>query len=644
MAALFGVASVAVALQHQRDAKPDTVILPTPSASEAAVGDVRALCGPWLVRPAHDGVTEVIDGARRLAFSDRGEVSVATSNAHANIVLALPSADGWLFVDRAGFVERSDHFLGRLQPVGSFPSCFREFIPAPRDTLAAIDDQGRLWMTDARNPPRIAPVPGRILRAAFLEGPVGAAVLWDGRLAQTRDGGRTWVMVDLGLEVARHVYATTQGIVVTTTSGERLVGREGEVDRTLPARRVGPPRVECSNELREIVRRVPDRGQRVQRVASHTRAEFCTPPGLRAWRHRFEPTGSRVYACAPLSPRPPTASPREQLSLERLLPLGTENGTTAWGRVPSDNQNGATQQVEWRGVDSSGLFYEFTRPGQWFSAPERRGGLRLIASSRQGVLIYWRESPVPPLYWGTTGGDFRPVPAQFTSDGAGEQAPEHSSVVLPDGGVVVSMGHSTDANGTAGSVFIVGPDGLLRGRRGYLSAGDVRPLAALWGDVPGVVVADVRDRGALRFLSVDGTVERALRALDWTQMPACSDGAVSGAVVHFRPVSADVLRFGTESGWTDAVDVMDAEVEISPESACVRAWTVQSREGASGNHEPMRLVAAPGDRFVGPTECRLRPDSDAIAAARMHPEMSLGRGSERYRIDVRRCTDGDFAY
>lgn len=167
------------------------------------------------------------DGTRGIAEGLRAEVqgsSVTLSEPGPTVQSqATEVADGWIF---EGFVGNhpvlfaSERFTGTLRPIGRVPAGVGGLSDDSRGRAVLLaHEHGALWMADGHGITRVESLPGPVRDAAFEDAGHGAAVLRDGALHETRDGGTTWRRVALASDLALSVAYDGSALRVATNRG-----------------------------------------------------------------------------------------------------------------------------------------------------------------------------------------------------------------------------------------------------------------------------------------------------------------------------------------------------------------------------------------------------------------------------------------
>ena len=203
---------------------------PAPVAPATPTEVLSRSCG----EPAHD-----VDGAHFFVCGRRAEVRegralFAEDEFDKHYLEAYEAADGWVFFSMLdGLVARADTFTGALHPLGRFVSGASS---SPSRGRAAFVARGSLWLSDGRTLTR-AEVPGAaVASAAFADASIGAAVLDDGALVMTADGGARWSSIDLGGDRALRVWYD-DGLRVALALRDVLLGADASLTTVSRARR-----------------------------------------------------------------------------------------------------------------------------------------------------------------------------------------------------------------------------------------------------------------------------------------------------------------------------------------------------------------------------------------------------------------------
>ncbi|MEZ4394357.1 MAG: hypothetical protein R3A48_25065 [Polyangiales bacterium] len=192
----------------------------------------------------------------------------------------------WRFASVDGTLYESGEFLGPLRPVGALPGRVREPVGAAqrwgRGALALVDERGDCWIDDGEGPPRRA-VFSRARHAVALDARTVLAVVEPGRVAISRDGGRTERTLAMPEGAAWSVGLDAVGAFVRGTRGDFRLEGEALVAAELPpaptpaaVRRPMPP--------------LPERADRIARfregfaVVVGDRVEVRSTPTARATR------------------------------------------------------------------------------------------------------------------------------------------------------------------------------------------------------------------------------------------------------------------------------------------------------------------------------------------------------------------------
>ncbi len=169
-----------------------------------------------------------------------GRVSLAGDATAQPIVRAAETEGGWVFLAADGLVAVSEGFTGPLRALGSTaPPARRSFGVRASSGRAAIVADGALWTSDGRSLAAVDVLGRRVVEASFLDASFGAAVLADGALAFTSDGGARWALVPLDGDVALDV-RTEGGLHVDLLHGGATLRRDGTLAPTTPASAPSP--------------------------------------------------------------------------------------------------------------------------------------------------------------------------------------------------------------------------------------------------------------------------------------------------------------------------------------------------------------------------------------------------------------------
>ncbi len=177
------------------------------------------------------------DGLR--AEADDAGVRFARQRLLGSLLAAVDLGDAWVFVTWRGVVARSATFLGDVVRVGEAEAPAR-VQAATRGRLAIVAEGGALYVTDGRTVSAAGPTRAPVVVAAFASERFGAAVLTDGGLAATSDGGASWHDVDLGREAAFDVYCAPSALRVRTSRGWSAL---------TPEHRLSPPEHDDGDSL-----------------------------------------------------------------------------------------------------------------------------------------------------------------------------------------------------------------------------------------------------------------------------------------------------------------------------------------------------------------------------------------------------------
>ncbi len=162
------------------------------------------------------------------------EVFFADERPAARIIGAARNARGWTFATIDGQLWAADEFLGELRFMSQIAGEIQ--VNPSAGMLVAIDESLSVTLCDGVATSRW---PAEATRsAAFVDERFGAAVLADGRVKVTFDGGRTERELSLEAGAARAVELVSGSLVLQTSDGLRAIAP----DATLaPAQRVAAP-------------------------------------------------------------------------------------------------------------------------------------------------------------------------------------------------------------------------------------------------------------------------------------------------------------------------------------------------------------------------------------------------------------------
>lgn len=188
-------AAVFAALNACSGATVSAVRAPAPAAPQAPVAPTEVLTRGCEVGPSAVDERHFLLCGQRIEVRDE-RVVFADDETADRLQWAVEASDGWVFITYDNLVVRSDEFTGALRPLGRFEGGFA--VMSHSRGRAAILARSELWLSDGRTLAR-ADVLGRpVISVAFFDAMNGAAVLNDGSLAITADGGARWNSVDLG--------------------------------------------------------------------------------------------------------------------------------------------------------------------------------------------------------------------------------------------------------------------------------------------------------------------------------------------------------------------------------------------------------------------------------------------------------------
>lgn len=130
---------------------------------------------------------------------------------------------GWIFsgyADGRSVLFASERFTGTLRRIGRVPAGVGSMSDDSRGRAVLLaHEHGALWTSDLHGITQVVSLPGPVASAAFNDANRGAAVLRDGVLHETRDGGATWRRVSLGSDLALHVTHDGSALRVATNRG-----------------------------------------------------------------------------------------------------------------------------------------------------------------------------------------------------------------------------------------------------------------------------------------------------------------------------------------------------------------------------------------------------------------------------------------
>lgn len=576
--------------------------------------EVPSNASGWIVRDLPGSPREVVLGPKRFTESPTGAIAVAGERFEGNIVAAVPVAAGWVFIDDRGTVARSESFVADLQPIGSFPC---GFIVAESSVGRAVivDDTGALWATDGAIPLARLQVGEPVLDAAFFDVDHGGAVLRDGRVRLTADGGRTWSAYDLGSDVAWGTTWTSSGLLVETTRGTLVLHWSGALvssDEEIQAR----GRVQLVYGLMDLenrMRAMPDQGRTFR--AGPTIARCADPSGSPTPAIRHE----SAYRCT--QPRPPRALPDVAQSSGFQGRLFSNPNTLSHARLEVRRGTAAEAwlRARWAGVDSRGSFSgAAASPGTWSTDGsgdlEYGWDVQLVAGWRDGLLVLYCDSAEHcALARGGRGTGFHPIAEPFLRVRRSTIEAGAIAFPRPDGSVfvVLNLGRGRSHREarqlpgrpthdvTPGVGLVVERDGTVRVRRGYL---EVRhAIAGVVGGRPGLGLDD--GTGGLRFDPLDGSASVRLPGIDWEQVGACPPRQAPAQVLLFANARS-VGVFLNDTGAADDEPLYPElmQVEMSATGSCLHSFSVLL-PSETGSLAWGLVTAAPGDRFTGDLHC-----------------------------------------
>lgn len=257
-------AAVVAALTACSGATVNAVRAPAPAVREAPAAPTEVL-----TRSCESGL-ETVDSTHFLLCGQRIEVRderavFADDETADRLQWAVEASDGWVFLTDNNLVLRSDDFTGALRPLGRLDGGFAVMFHTRG--RAGIIARGELWLSDGRTLSR-ADVLGRpVIGVAFFDAARGAAVVSDGSLARTTDGGARWTSVDLGGDRALSLWFDrtmtvrlalrsvtlmpdgTLGLASPTASAEPESTATATVSAALAERRVGFDRVYLTDDV-----------------------------------------------------------------------------------------------------------------------------------------------------------------------------------------------------------------------------------------------------------------------------------------------------------------------------------------------------------------------------------------------------------
>jgi hypothetical protein len=593
--AVFAIRQVRVAPPTSAEPVRAVAALPWPTQAHA-----------WTVHRESDGARQILFGPLRLHESARHAIEVAPVRFEASLVAAVPVTIGWVFVAADGTVAASAGFLDAPRPLGVFPCDFK----VPRDSVGravVLGEDGSLWTTTGAGPLSRSPLPGAARAAAFMDSLHGAAVLRDGRVMLTADGAQHWDLHRIARDVAWNVSPERGGIAIDTTGG-RQVYRWDTAATPAASEAARPQRTQVTREVEGRLR--PFINSRHETFHASGTVARCAPSSVGP-----EPslaTEPRRYTCHADRPLPslmllPLAFQRNVDATDLLT--GTEAGPVRgrFWRTRPDRTGETLVRMTWMGVDELGTFHGVTHPsggGLGVHWPiEQRGPLRVEASSRRGVLVRTHDlAGAPVLAWGTSARPFVRVRDAFVEIGLSGM--RSFFVPSPDGGVVAVFSSPLFEEGRetwstryaergpqVGVGLTLGPDGAVRGRRGFVGDDPGLMMIGRDGASVGPVVRDNSEPPRWRLLSVEDGRTAALPSIRWEHIAACAAGRGGGPTLSaaYPPIALE--RAGASAA---ATVVSRAELEVLPDGeVCVRTLSLSGR----------RLTALAGDRFEGALRC-----------------------------------------
>lgn len=181
----------------------------------------------------------MVDTVRAVITGDGPSATVAIAHERPvrEWIAASKRGAGWSFLSADGTAWVADDFLGPLRFVGESTGFPRT--PAPSSgALAWVDDELLSWVSDGA---RVVRWPAdATVSVAFADERFGAAVLSDGRVLLTADGGESSRAVSLDTSVAASSVRSHRGsLLLHTSQGLRALARDGAV---LPSDAVVAPR------------------------------------------------------------------------------------------------------------------------------------------------------------------------------------------------------------------------------------------------------------------------------------------------------------------------------------------------------------------------------------------------------------------
>jgi hypothetical protein len=561
-----------------------------------------------------DGSQHIVRGTERYAVSPSGTV-LATERFTTPIISSVAVDRGWVFVTGDGSLYRATSFLATPEGIGRFTCPFHTALHTVGRAVL-IDAAGGLWTTDGAGPPVRTWLDGKVLHAAFQDGVHGAAVMDDGRLLLTVDGGARWTPFALGAEVAWDTSLVAEGVMVETTTGTRIVRWSREGTSLIPGTALG---------VRSPVQVELDTSPRWARAIPPVEAQSaCT------WR--IQPPGPEVlprrrYLCGP---GPLVSTPEPSHDGRWLLgdPVSARAGAE-WSRTWHDEHGDSRMRVGWRGADEAGEYTATTDPqGVGLEGAFGHGiqptGESFLAASRRGALLLLVRSEARGytnvLAWGRTDGTFTVVESSLVRGSGHDRL---GSMATPDGGVVFLRGlHGSHAEiswerasaGFVRSTPYVGmswrldASGSIVSRRGFLTYGAGSPWVGRVRDHAGPVVRRPDDQHRLWLLPLDGSTPRSLPATRWDEAPTCVEVDPNAAVVDVMRAPIDLIQEHPETGREIASEVVDAEIEVHETHACIRwASTQWQRWPLDRQSLVVAMSGRAGDRFEGSMHCRPAP-------------------------------------
>lgn len=542
----------------------------------------------WVAGTTEDGAVAIVRRDARLAAS-RGPARSAPVRFAANVAGVTRVAGGWVFVTADGSVARADSFLGEPRDLGRLPCAFR-VDRVSRGLATAVDADGALLTTDGAAPFARVATPALVRAAAFATASFGAAILRDGAVIATRDGGRSWRAVDLRGDVAWAFGHAREGLIVRGATARHALSEDGSVRE---AGAEDPP--PWPQDALEPADRI-DRTTGVFQSALAQRCPEVEPAQERAPARRFVcHIGDGVPApTSPLQPECPgdDDGARDAPGCEGLRPNRLQSSDAyVLARRRVDADEAIRWSLGWRSTDARGPFTARTSVDvvAWPVAADEGSpsidNLQALAVTRAGVaLLLGRE-----LFWAARGAGVTAVREPFLRGAEdGGRMEGTLALDLPDGGALlllirqIERGYWDDTWQTRGegspggfeeSVGValeLGPSGAVRARRAMIFAPPPVGLATD-GVRHGVVIR----RGAgLVLLPAGGGGPVALPPVASLAVPPCDRTPATGAAV-----------------WTLVRDVTyEGHLALDPEGE----WDDQAGSREFGRPEAERLEVTAG--------------------------------------------------